>query len=157
MEPPDFDCRDAMQVLRLRLRDWLWPAAVAIAVAIWILAQSKGTYRIGSVTYYANTYGPPLFLAAILFAGLRWCSIGRLRPRDPSRCGQCDYPLDWLAPSRGPQCCPECGADASGPPRKRRIPLSRMLLDLPGLLALLFPIFVVAMLLLAMLGVIELE
>ena len=37
-EPPNFDCRDAGQVLRLRLRDWLWPAAVAIAVAIPILA-----------------------------------------------------------------------------------------------------------------------
>jgi len=156
-EPPNFDCRDAGQVLRLRLRDWLWPAAVAIAVAIPILAQSKGPYRIGSVTYYASTYGPPLFLAAILFAGLRWCLIGRLRPRDPSRCGQCNYPLDWLAPSRGPQRCPECGADASARQTKRRVPFNRLLLDLPGLLAVLFTICVVAMLLLAMLGVIELE
>jgi hypothetical protein len=153
-EPPNFDCRDAGQVLRQRFRDWWWPAAVVIAVVIPILGQSNGPYRIGSVTYYANTFGLPIFLAAILFAGLRWCWIGRLRPGDPTRCGHCDYPLDWMDSARGPQRCPECGGDASA---KRRVPLSRILLDVPGVLAVLFPILVVAMVLLAMLGVIELD
>lgn len=156
-EPADFNCRDAGHVLRLRLRDWMWPATVVVAVAIPILAQSNGPYRIGSVTFYANTYGPPLFLGAIFFAGLRWCWIGRLRPRDPTRCADCNYPLDWLDPSRGPQRCPECGADASAQWPRRRLPLSRLLLDLPGLLAMLFCGWVVTILLLAIFGVIELD
>jgi len=51
-EPANFDCRDAGQVLRLRLRDWLWPAAIPI------LGQSNGPHRIGSVTFYAMACPP---------------------------------------------------------------------------------------------------
>ena len=161
-DPPNFDRRDAWRVLRLRFRDWMWPAAVVIAVVIPFLGRSNGAYQVGSLTYYANTFGLPLFLAAIAFAGVRWCWIGWCwtgwhPDRDPTRCGQCDYPIQWMESVPGPRCCPECGTDGSLPPTRRGIPLTRLLLDVPGLLAVLFPLSLFAMLLLAILGVIELD
>jgi hypothetical protein len=160
--PPHFDRREAGCVLRLRFRDWMWPAAIVIAAVIPFLGQSNGPYRIGSLTYYANTIGPPLFLAAIAFAGARWCSIGWCwigwdPDRDRTHCGHCDYPLHWMESVHGPRCCPECGTDVSSPPTRRAIPLPRVLLDVPGLLAVLFPLSLFAMMLLATLGMIEFD
>ena len=157
-EPPDFDCRNPADVLRLRLRDWCWPTAAVIAVAIPFLGRSSGlTYQIGSLAYYANTYGLLVFLPAIFLAGLRWCWVGRLRPRDPNRCGQCSYRLDWMNAEPGPRHCPECGAAASGSTGRRRVPIARLLLDLPGILAMLLPIGLAVMLMLAMLGLLDLD
>ena len=157
-EPPDFDCRNPADVLRLRLRDWCWPTAAVIAVAIPFLGRSSGlTYQIGSLAYYANTYGLLVFLPAIFLAGLRWCWVGRLRPRDPNRCGHCNYRLDWMNAEPGPRHCPECGAAASGSTGRRRVPIARLLLDLPGILAMLLPIGLAVMLMLAMLGLLDLD
>lgn len=115
IQPPNFDCRDPMDVLRLRLRDWWWPTAAVIAMAIPFLGRSSGlTCQIGSLAYYANTYGLLVFLPAIFLAGLRWCWVGRLRPRDPNRCGHCNDRLDWMNAEPEPRQCPECGAAASG-------------------------------------------
>jgi hypothetical protein len=158
IQPPNFDCRDPMDVLRLRLRDWWWPTAAVIAMAIPFLGRSSGlTYQIGSLAYYANTYGLLVFLPAIFLAGLRWCWVGRLRPRDPNRCGHCNYRLDWMNAEPGPRHCPECGAAASGSTGRRRVPIARLLLDLPGILAMLFPIGLAVMLMLAMLGLLDLD
>lgn len=157
-ETVNFDCRNPGDVLRLRLRDWCWPTAAVIAIAIPFLAQTGGgVYKIGSITDYANTYGLCIFLPAIFFAGLRWCWVGRLRSAAPNRCPQCDYRLDWMTPESGPRCCPECGADPSAAGKRRRIPLMRILLDVPGVLAMLFPIGLFAMLVLAMLGLLDLD
>jgi len=71
------DRGSAAEVLRFRIRDGLCWAAMAVAIAIPILGQSSGTYRIGSLTDYANIYGPPVFLALLAFAGIRWCWLGR--------------------------------------------------------------------------------
>jgi len=71
------DRGSAAQVLRFRIRDGLCWAAMALAIAIPILGQSSGTYRSGSLTDYANVYGPPVFLALLAFAGVRWCWLGR--------------------------------------------------------------------------------
>ncbi len=60
-----------------RFCDWQWPAALAAAYGIVLLGRSESPYRIGSVTYYANTIGLPLFLALLVFAGFRWCWLGR--------------------------------------------------------------------------------
>lgn len=50
-EPPDFDCRSAWQVLRLRVRDWMWPTAIAVAILIPILGRTGGEpCKSGSVT-----------------------------------------------------------------------------------------------------------
>jgi hypothetical protein len=159
--PPNFDPLDPLAVLRLRFRDWMWPAAVAVAVAMPLLGRSSGPYAIGSVTFYANVLGPWIFLAAILFAGLRWCWIGRIGPRAANLCGRCGYPLDRLAAASGPPRCPECGTLASASATGHRIPLRqipplRLLLDLPGVLAILFPPFIIGMLVLGLFGVIDL-
>ena len=164
-EPPDFDCRNAWQVLRLRLRDWMWPAALAIVVVIPFLGRSSGTYQIGSVTYYANVFGPLVMLSAIVFAGVRWCCIGHLRPRRADRCARCGYPTTGLDESDPASRCPECGADAAA----RRLPaprsriraifggasLARWLVDLPGVLLLLVPVYVIVMIVLMIFGVID--
>lgn len=147
-------------MLRVRLRDWCWPFAVVIAVAIPFLGvtlSTGGTYRIGSFTYHLNTQGPIVFLLATFIAGLRWCWIGRLRAPDPNRCIGCHYRLDWLNPDEMPQRCPECGRNASRMPASRRIPVARLLLDLPGVLAMLFPIGIVGLILLSILGFIDLD
>lgn len=165
-EPADFDCRSAAQVLRLRLRDWMWPLAAAIAVTIPVLGNNGGVpYKIGSVTYYANTYGPSVFLLSIVFAGLRWCWIGHLRPRPKNRCGSCGYPTTGLAGTDSITRCPECGAEASLVAGLARpagasgvfsgVPLARWLIDLPGLLALLFVGYVVVILILLASGLID--
>ncbi len=141
-----------MQVLRLRFRDWMWPTAIAIAFLIPILGRTGGEpYRIGSLTYYANSCGGILlWLAAIFLAGARWCWIGYLRPRDPSLCGRCGYPAAGLDDRDPSSRCPECGADAATgrrpPPRwslresLRGVPIARYLIDLPGILLMLYPL-----------------
>ncbi|MHC4846227.1 MAG: hypothetical protein ACYTCU_08700 [Planctomycetota bacterium] len=122
--PADVDVRNPAQVLRLRLRDWVWPAAIAVAMAIAFLGGYSGTYRVGSITYYANVYGLPLFVAALAFAGIRWFWIGRPGPGDPA----------WW-----------------------RLPVRRLLLDLPGLLAAGSAAWIVAMVILGLLGIIDLD
>jgi hypothetical protein len=57
----------------------------------------------------------------------------------------------------GPRQCPECGAAASGSTGRRRVPIARVLLDLPGILAMLLPIGLAVMLMLAMLGLLDLD
>lgn len=157
-ESPDFDCRDPVAVLLLRLRDWCWPTAIAIAVTIPLLGRTNGgAYKIGSITYYANTYGLCIFLPAIFIAGLRWCWIGRIRSAAPNHCPWCDYRLDGVVSEAGLQCCPECGADPSTAGKRRRIPLMRLLLDVPGVLVMLFPIWVFGMLILATFGLLDLD
>ena len=158
-EPPDFDCRDAVQVLRLRLRDWMWPTALMVVMAIVTFGYFDNTspYRIGSLTYYVNTFGPILILLGLLFAGLRWCLLGRLRPHDSLRCAQCNYPLDWSASLPDAKQCPECGTSCSAARSKHRAPFTRRLLDLPGLLAALFAVFVIIVLVLASRGVIDFD
>jgi hypothetical protein len=149
-EPPTFDCRSARQVLRLRCRDWLWPTAIAIAVAITVLGRTGGEpYRIGSVTDYMNTKEAKfVWLAAIAFAGARWCWIGRWRARSSECCRRCGYPTNGFHESDPASRCPECGADAAArwrPSPRSRVretfggaSLARWLLDLPGLLVLLY-------------------
>ena len=147
-------------MLRLRLRDWLWPAATLIAVTIPFLAvalTNGGTYQIGSFAYYLNTDGQLVFLLAIFIAGLRWCWIGRLRAPDPNRCLGCHYRLDGLDTDETPKRCPECGLKGSTVPAGRRIPIARLLLDLPGVLAMLFPIGIIVIILLGILGLIDLD
>ncbi|HAW94926.1 MAG TPA: hypothetical protein DCX60_01500 [Phycisphaerales bacterium] len=58
-EPPNFECRDAGQVLRLRFRDWMWPLALGLpfVVSTPFLGYSNGPCRIGSLTYYVNVDG----------------------------------------------------------------------------------------------------
>ena len=147
-------------MFRLRLRDWCWPVTAVIAVAIPFLAvtlSTGGAYRIGSVTYHLNTQGPIVFLLATFIAGLRWCWIGRLRASDPNRCLECHYRLDHLNVDERPRRCPECGRRASTMPASRRIPVARLLVDLPGVLAMLFPIGIVVIILLSILGFIDLD
>jgi hypothetical protein len=161
-KPPNFDCRSVGQVLRLRLRDWMWPSALALVIAIPFAGRSSGPYPIGSLTYYANTLGPPLMLAAMIFAGIRWCTlgwcwIGATPQRDPTRCAHCDYLLAGLDAHQGPQRCPECGTDTTTPPTWRRPSIARMLIDLPGVLLASFPIFLIAILMLALFGLIDLD
>ena len=116
-----------MQVLQLRLRDWMWPSAVALALVILLLGRSSGPYPAGSITDFVNTIGVPVCLGLLAFAGIRWCSIGWLRPGDPAR-------------------------RAGG-----RLSIARLLLDLPGLFVAGSAVWLVAMMLLAMFGVIELD
>lgn len=161
-KPPNFDCRSTAQVLRLRFRDWMWPSALALTIAIPFAGRSSGPYPIGSLTYYANTLGPPLMLAALTFTGIRWCTlgwcwIGATPRRDPTRCAQCDYPLAGLEPCQGPQICPECGTDTCTPPTWSRPSITRTLIDLPGLLLASLPIFLIAILMLALFGLIDLD
>lgn len=109
-EPSDFDCRSVRQVLKLRFRDWMWPTAVAIAILVpWVanaqndaelisaFANSQsdppGSHRTGSLNDYLNAYGLFVMLAAIGFAGVRWCWLGHLRPREDRRCAECGYPI----------------------------------------------------------------
>jgi len=166
-EPPDFDCRSAWQVLRLRLRDWMWPTAIAVAIAIPIAGRTGGeTYKIGSITDYANSFGAlMLWLAAIFFTGFRWCMVGRLRPRDRHRCARCGYPTTGLDDRDPTSLCPECGADAttrrvptirSGLRETfRGVPIRRYLIDLPGILVMLYPLLGIVAMLLMIFGVIE--
>jgi DNA-directed RNA polymerase subunit RPC12/RpoP len=164
-EPPHFDCRSAWAVLRLRLKDWMWPAAIAGAIAIPYLGRTAGPYRIGSFTYYFQHFSPFLWLALVMFAGFRWSWIGRMRPRDRGACPRCGYRLDGLDARDPAARCPECGTDAAtrrmlaARPSLRRtfdgLTLARALLDLPALLAVLLPVLLVTLLVLMIFGFIE--
>ena len=170
-EPDDFDCRSVRQVLLLRFRDWMWPTAVAIVVLIPVAARAgtdpSGTYRIGSPVFYLNMYGPLVMLAAMVFAGLRWCWIGHLRPRAGRRCARCDYPSPGTAPLARDARCSECGADAIAQRTHtagsllracfRGVTLARLAIDLPGLLLMAFAAFVVVLITLALFGVISID
>lgn len=183
-EPANFDCRSVRQVLALRIRDWMWPTAVAIVVLIpWVAnaqndaelisvtANSQlnhpGSYRIGSLTYYLNAYGPLVMLAAMGFAGVRWCWLGRLRPGKEPRCAGCGYLIGGFADSPSDARCSECGADAT----VRRTPtvrswlresfrgvtIARLAIDLPGLLLLGFLALVLALIPLVRFGVMNVD
>jgi hypothetical protein len=158
-EPPSFDCRDAIAVLLLRLRDWYWPVAIAIAVTIPLLARTNGAaYKIGSITYYANSPCAVLtFFLLFFIAGLRWCWIGRIRPHASGRCQQCGYRLDGAETGPEPPRCPECGEAVAAPPRRRRIPVARRLVDLPGVLAMLIPVGFILIILLALVGLLDFD
>jgi|GEM_PF-905560 len=180
-EPNNFDCRSVRQVLNLRFRDWMWPTAVAIAILIpWVAnaqndaelhaafanAQSDlpGAYRIGSLSYYLNAYGPLIVLAAIGVGGVRWCWLGHLRPREDGRCAECGYPTGGFADSPPNARCSECGADATvqrTPTVRswlresfRGVTVARVAIDLPGLLILGFLALVLVLITLVEFGVI---
>ena len=143
----------------------MWPTALAIVIAIPLLGRSDGPYPIGSITFFANVFGPWVVLAAIAFAGARWCSIGHLRPRGRDGCGRCGYPTAGRAAGAAAGRCPECGAEPSDQASERDrstlretfrgVPIARLLLDLPGLLLLLVPPYVIAMAILILFGVID--
>ena len=166
-EPSDFDCRSASKVLRLRFRDWMWPTALAIVVAIPVLNHSDWPRSIGPIAFSIGVFGPWIWIGAIAFAGVRWCSIGRLRPRGANQCARCGYPTTGLDDSDPASRCPECGAG----PDDRRTPtagasflasirgasISRWLIDLPGLLGLLFAIFMFTMLMLIVFGIVVID
>lgn len=170
-EPADFDCRRVRQVLRLRFRDWMWPTAVAIVVLIPLVARAgtdpSGTYRIGSLTFYLNVYGPFVLLAAMTFAGLRWCWLGHLRPRKGRRCARCGYPSPETSAPAPDARCSECGADAIAQRTHtlgslmrecfRGVTLGRLAIDLPGLLLLAYGAFVVALIMLFLFGLISID
>lgn len=166
-EPKNFDCRSASQVLALRLRDWMWLTAVAVAMVIPLLALVNGSeaYRIGSFTFYLNTYGPLTMLAASFIAGLRWCWLGHLRPSDARRCAICGNPLAGPGDSQLDARCSGCGADATTQrtptPRSwiresfHGVRIARLAIDLPGMLLLLYPLFVLVMVILMLFGVVD--
>ena len=146
-------------MLLLRIRDWCWPLAIAIAVTIPLLGRTNGgAYKIGSITYYANTPCAVLTFFLLFFvAGLRWCSIGRIRPYGPGRCRTCGYRLVWTETSAVPERCPECGDATAVKTRGRRITIARRLVDLPGVVAMLIPVGFIVMILLAMVGLFDLD
>ena len=164
-EPPEFDCRSTLQVLRLRFRDWMWPTALAIVVAITVLNRVALPREPGLIALVLYAFGPWIWIAALVFAGARWCWIGRLRPRGADRCARCGYPTTGLDESDPASRCPECGADAAArrlpAPRSRvrgsfaGVSLARWLIDLPGVLLLLVPVYVIVMLVLIIYGVID--
>lgn len=165
----DCDGRDPAQVLRLRFRDWVWPSALALAIILPVLKSVlvPPPYRIGSPEDYLLLCGLPVWLLAMFVAGARWCWIGRMRPRREDCCGRCGYPTRGLDPSDALGRCPECGTRfaASHPGTRRSVfrrrfeglTFLRALLDLPGLLLMSFPAYVVTLLLLVTLGVIEID
>ena len=147
--PHHFDSRNALEVLRLRFRDWMWPVAVGLIIAIPFLGRTNGgVYKVGSFTYYMNTYAPLVWLAAFVFVGVRWFWIGRLQPRRPGYCGQCNYPIS----RNNAAICSECGADKKRMTSTRPISKARILIDLPSLLFLLPPMFVVIFIMLEVFG-----
>jgi hypothetical protein len=187
-EPDDFDCRSVRHVLKLRFRDWMWPTAIAITVLVpWIATAQNdaevlsvmesasanaqpnppGSYRIGSLTYYLNAYGPLVMLAAMGFAGVRWCWLGHLRPREDRRCARCGYPIDGFADAPPNARCSECGADATvqrTPTVRswlresfRGVTIARLAIDLPGLLLLGFVAFVFVLITLVVFGVVPID
>jgi len=183
-EPDNFDCRSVRHVLKLRFRDWMWPTAIVITVLIpWITtaqndaevisvfgnsqSNPSGSYPIGSLTYYLNAYGPLIMLAAIGFAGVRWCWLGQLRPRDDRRCAECGYPTGGIADSPPNARCSECGADATvqrTPTVRswlresfRGVTIAQLAIDLPGLLLLGFVAFVFVLITLVVFGVVPID
>ena len=150
--PLHFDSRNPIEVLRLRFRDWMWPVAVVLIIAIPFLGRTNGgVYKVGSFTYYMNTYAPLAWLAAFVFVGVRWFWIGRLQPRRPGYCGQCNYPVS----GNDAVICPECGADEKVMTATRRISIARILIDLPSVVCILFPIFITVMIALSISGIID--
>lgn len=136
-EPADFDPHRSWQVLRLRARDWVWPAVLVLAAAVMVLNAIGLPRQAGSVEDFLQEFGPIVFGVLLAIAGVRWCWVGRLRGPRPDRCGRCGYAMTGLDPADDSVRCPECGADG----RERRmtcpVPLARVLLDLPGVLAFL--------------------
>ena len=132
---------------------------IASAVTIPILGRTNGAaYKIGSIAYYANTPSAVLaFFLLFFIAGLRWCWIGRIRPYGPGRCRKCGYRLIWTRTSPVPERCPECGEATSAARPARRIPIARLLVDLPGVLAMLVPTGFVVMILLAFVGLLDFD
>jgi hypothetical protein len=106
-----------------------------------------------------------LWLAAIFFAGFRWCMVGALRSRDRNRCARCGYPTNGLDDRDPSSLCPECGADATTrhvPTMRstlreafRGVPISRYLIDLPGILVMLYPVLGIVAMVLMIFGVID--
>lgn len=170
-EPDNFDCRSVRHVLKLRFRDWMWPTAIAVVMPIPVVAgaqnDSSGAYRIGSLTYYLNAYGPLVMLAAMGFTGARWCWLGHLRPREDRRCAGCGYLIGGFADSPPNARCSECGADATvqrTPTVRswlresfRGVTIARLAIDLPGLLLLGFVAFVFVLITLVVFGVITID
>jgi hypothetical protein len=166
-EPDNFDCRSVRQVLFLRLRDWMWPSALAVVVTVPLMFQTdaSGTYRIGSVAHFVSIFGPPIMLMAIVFAGLRWCWLGHLRPRDANCCARCGYPIGKVHHAEGAARCSECGATSTIQRTAtlrtliresfRGVSLARFLLDVPGLLLLLLPLSIFVIVTLIVVGVID--
>jgi hypothetical protein len=149
----------------------MWPTAVAIVVLIPLVARAgtdpSGTYRIGSLTFYLNAYGPFVLLAAMTFAGLRWCWLGHLRPRKGRRCACCGYPSPETAIPAPDARCSECGADAIAQRTHtlvslvrecfRGVTLGRLAIDLPGILILAYGAFVVMLITLVLFGLISID
>jgi hypothetical protein len=108
---------------------------------------------------------PLAWLACIMFAGIRWSWIGRMRPPSEPCCPQCGYRLNGHGTDEQPVQCPECGArgHVRDPLTARSylrrsmmgLTLGRVLIDLPLLLSILLPMWVVVMIVLMLLGVIE--
>jgi hypothetical protein len=136
-EPADFDPHRSLQVLRLRVRDWLWPSALMLAAAMLMLGAIEPSRFAGSMGTLFDEYGPIVFGVLLAIAGVRWCWVGRLRGPRPDRCGGCGYAMTGLDPSDELVRCPECGADGRERRATRPVPLGRVLLDLPGVLAFL--------------------
>ena len=131
-EPADFDPNRCSQVLRLRFRDWVWPIALLLAASIPVLASIDVRGIARPIGEFCNEYGPIMFGALLVVAGVRWCWVGRLGAPRPDRCGRCGYAMMGLDQSDPAVRCPECGADGRERTAMRPVPLARVLLDLPG-------------------------
>jgi hypothetical protein len=127
---------------------------MVVAVAIPYLGHANGTYQINSITYYANTpYAYVVWLAALVFIGIRWFTIGRPRPRIAGMCGRCNYRISGSDSQR----CPECGADKNALESTRRVSFARIVIDLPSVFILLMPVSIIGMIILGMFGIIDLD
>lgn len=129
-EPPDFDARDWSQVLRLRLRDRFWQAAIVIAVATVTLGSLAG-WRAAPLLWLERQGAIP-FGVLVVVAGIRWCWVGRLTTSRGDRCGACGDSMRGVDPAAR---CPECGAEDLQRRAARSVPVARLILDLPGVLA----------------------
>jgi hypothetical protein len=141
-EPADFDPHRCSPVLRLRCRDWVWPSTLLLAAAMLMLGAIEPPRFAGSMGTLFDEYGPVAFGVLLAVTGVRWCWVGRLRGPRPDRCGGCGYAMTGLDPSDESVRCPECGADGRERRATRPVPLARVLLDLPGVLAFLAGAFI---------------
>jgi hypothetical protein len=127
---------------------------VIVVAAISYLGHANGTYQIGSITYYATTpYANVVWSAALVFIGIRWFAIGRLRPRIAGMCGRCNYRILGSDSQR----CPECGADKNALESTRRVSFARIVIDLPSVFILLMPVSIIGMIILGVFGIIDLD